>query len=479
MRAHVRRERPLRFAATAMAGVTTGVLVTSCALVAPLDGLSGSRATGDDGPAHGDFWAKRYGDASDQQGIAVAFDVAGNLVVTGAFQGSIDFGAGAMTSAGGYDIFVAKIDPTGRAIWSTRFGDTADQRPYAVAVDSSGNVLVTGAFSGALDFGAGAMTSAGGTDAFLAKLDATGHAVWSKRFGDAQDQDGDGVAVALSGNVAATGGFAGTADFGTGAITSAGADDVWVAVYDATGKPLWSKIFGDSREQFGKSIAYAPGSDLIAITGAAAGTIDFGDGAQHSAGDLDFFVVELDPTGGIHWSTLVGDPLEQRGQMVTVDSGGNVLAVGHFAGSMKFGALPVLQSAGGFDAFVAKFDSHGGAAWARSWGDAADQFARGVAADGAQNVVVTGWLAGSMDIGTKQLTSAGLNDVFLVKLDPSGSTLWGSSYGDAADQRSNGIAVDLSAAIGLTGQEQGSIDFGFGPLTSSGANDVMLARLRP
>jgi len=100
----------------------------------------------------------------------VSVDGIGNIVVTGYFNGTVDFGGGALTSAGGTDIFLANFDASGTHLWSRRFGDASTQRGYSVAVDGMGKIIVTGFFRGTVDFGGGVLTSAGNSDIFLAKF---------------------------------------------------------------------------------------------------------------------------------------------------------------------------------------------------------------------------------------------------------------------------------------------------------------------
>jgi hypothetical protein len=95
-------------------------------------------------------------------------------------------------------------------------------------VDGSGNVVVSGYFAGAVDFGGGALTALG-TDVFAAKYSSAGAHTWSRRFGGAGTQLGYGVAAAPNGNVTLTGPFSGTIDCGTGTLTSAGMDDAFLA----------------------------------------------------------------------------------------------------------------------------------------------------------------------------------------------------------------------------------------------------------
>ena len=131
------------------------------------------------------------------------------------------------------DAFIAKLDASGTPLWSARYGDSADQRALSVAADAGGNVLVAGAFAGSLTFSPGASPriSAGGRDGFVAKLDPSGAGVWARSFGDGADQVSAGVCADGLGAVWATGALTGSADFGGGARSSAGASDVFVAKF--------------------------------------------------------------------------------------------------------------------------------------------------------------------------------------------------------------------------------------------------------
>jgi hypothetical protein len=114
--------------------------------------------------------AKRAGDAQSQFGLLTRIDPAGNIVVTGAFAGTMDLGGGPANSAGGYDAFVAKLDPGSNYVWMKHWGDNQDQGGVRVGVDAQANVLVAGDFKGDIDFGKGPVTSKGQDDSFLVKL---------------------------------------------------------------------------------------------------------------------------------------------------------------------------------------------------------------------------------------------------------------------------------------------------------------------
>jgi len=129
------------------------------------------------------IWSKRFGGTLGDFGNSVATDTSGNVLVTGAFYGTVDFGGGNLTSVF-RNIFLAKYAPNGNHLWSKRFGDGGGEDGTGVTTDTSGNVLVTGNFDSTVDFGGGNLTSAGGSnDIFLAKFDANGNHLWSKCFG--------------------------------------------------------------------------------------------------------------------------------------------------------------------------------------------------------------------------------------------------------------------------------------------------------
>ena len=216
--------------------------------------------------------------------------------MTGSFTGGINFGGVDLTSAGGHDAFVASFSPDGGHRWSQRFGSTSFDRGYGVAVDRGGDVAVTGLFTYTVDFGGGPVTSAGSNDGFVAKLSGTdGAHLWSKRFGSTNVDYGYAVAVDAGGNVAVTGFFQGTVDFGGGPLVSAGLEDIFVEkLAGPDGAHLWSKRFGGTSTDYGYGVAI-DGAGNVLSTGYFQNSADFGGGPLTSAGRQDAFVLSLGP----------------------------------------------------------------------------------------------------------------------------------------------------------------------------------------
>ena len=297
--------------------------------------------------------SSRFGDAQNQRGWDVAYDSLENIYLVGDHEGTVNFGGSLLTSAGLNDVFIAKLDPLGNHLWSKRFGDAKNQSGRAIAMDSAGNVLVTGSFDGIIDFGGGLFINVGAVNMFIVKLDSAGNHLWSKRFGEDQplysryDIVADGP-----GNILVSGSFKGTIDFGGGPLTSAGLADLYVAKLDALGNHLWSKRFGDVGDQVNCQVAVDEVGNVLMV-GDFDGTIDFGGGPLISAGNLDLFVAKFDQLGNHLWSRRFGDVQFQSAFDVAPYDSENVLIAGTFAGGIDFGGGPLVNT-GGKDLFLTK-----------------------------------------------------------------------------------------------------------------------------
>jgi hypothetical protein len=169
---------------------------------------------------------------------------------------------------------------------------------FGIAVDGSSDVLVTGGFSDTVDFGGGPLASAGGQDVFMAKYSGSdGSPLWSRRFGGGGFFDaGFGIAADGSGNVVVTGEFGGVVGFGGDPLESAGDHDVFVAKYSGSdGSHVWSIRFGGTFTDFGRATALEENGRVL-VTGSFSGTVDFGDEVPFEGeGAGDIFVLSLRP----------------------------------------------------------------------------------------------------------------------------------------------------------------------------------------
>jgi len=421
-------------------------------------------------------FSAHFGSALDETGESIAINSAGTVLLGGSIQSIVDFGTGPVMPSGGDDAVVVKFDSNGTALWTKVYGDASSQTITDVAFDSLGNVLITGQFEGSIDFGGGPLTSAGGNDIFVAKLDANGNHLWSKRFGDASTQTGGKIAIDRSNNVLIAGNFEGAVDFGGGPLTSAGGIDICLAKLDLNGDHVFSKRFGSAGDQLCGDLA-VDGADNIYLTGGFSGSVNFGGGILTSAGLNDVYLAKLDVAGTHVFSTRYGNASDQTSSGIAVNSTG-VAITGTFDGSIDFGG-GLLTSAGSTDVFVAQFSTAGAHIWSGGFGNSGTQQSGGICNDTLGGVWVTGRFGGTIDFGGGVLTSAGAEDVYIARLTSSGAHRSSQGFGDASTQNGLAVAATVTGDPWITGEFAGTIDFGGGPLTSSGGFDIYLAELNP
>ena len=361
----------------------------------------------------------------------------GNVYVTGAFQGTIDLGSGPLTSAGGYDVFVASFTADGRPRWSRSFGGPDFEVGDGVAVDGDGNVALIGTFDARIDFGGGALVAEGEDDFFVASLTTDGEHRWSRRYGGAAPTTpfGNDAATAIAGSldglVAVGGKFRGTADFGGGPITSGSSDgfDGFVLVLGPDGSYRWARRFGTTRYNRVQALAFDAAGNLYA-SGYYEGTPDFGGGPAPSYfGIQDAVVIAFDATGAYRWSTVFGG--SGFDWPLALDTNGSVVfAGGYFEGSAMLGDAR-LTSAGGRDGFMSGLDgSDGSVRWAWSFGGSACDSLNHAHVGASGRIFVTGELGGPMlDVGGHTVTSAGSSDVLIAEIGNDGTVLSAQSLG--------------------------------------------------
>lgn len=181
---------------------------------------------------------------------ALALDPTQNVLLAGQLAGEVDFGGGALAPRGAPDAFVVKLDPCGAHLWSKRFGDTADQTAIDIGADRAGNTIVMGSFDGTIDLGTGPITYRGfPRDVFVAKLDRRGVALWVNHvFAEEGGMSPTAMAVDQAGNTLILGSLEGTVSFGDSAVMS-GTVTSFAAKLDPAGRTVWATRLGTSADQ--------------------------------------------------------------------------------------------------------------------------------------------------------------------------------------------------------------------------------------
>ncbi len=412
------------------------------------------------------------GGSGSDAGYEIAVDSSGSAYVTGETS-SADFPVSGAYQGdlGDVDAFVTKFDPSGRTLaYSTYLGGGGTDIGYGIAVDSSGSAYVTG-WTDSTDFPTQnpyhGSYGAGQYDAFVTKLDASGNALaYSTYLGGNSNDYGVAIAVDPSGYAYVTGETLST-NFPTAnayqVSHNGGGNDAFVTKLDQSGSALaYSTYLGGTDSELGYGIA-VDSSGSAYVTGGTSSSTNFPsvNACQTWGGGYsDAFVTKFSPAGNtLAYSTFLGGSGKDLGYGIAVDSSGSAYVTGETL-STNFPTVNAFQGSKGEtdpDAFVTKLSLSGNTltvAYSTYLGGIDWDIGRGIAVDSTGNAYVTGDTS-SIDFPTRipcQRSYGGLDDAFVAKLDPSGSTLAYSTYlGGSAPDYSRGIAVDADGSAYVTG----------------------------
>jgi hypothetical protein len=374
------------------------------------------------------------------------------------------------------------IDPVLR--YSTFLGSSADDLPEDIDVDAAGNAYVTG-FTESLDFPTKdpiQVGRSGVSDAFVIKLNPEGSdLVFSTFLGGSNSETGTGIVVDEGGNVCVIGRTEST-DFPTVnplQPASAGGADVFVAKLKGDGSALiFSTYLGGSDDEFGRALK-VDGSGDIYITGYTASTnfptvnafqparaagipnpcIPFGFFTcipPVYSGFEDVFVAKLKGDGSaLVFSTYLGGRKQDDGQSLAIDNNGDIYVTGLTA-SIEFPTAYPLQPAyaGGTDAFVAKFDTNGALVYSTYFGGSSGDGGETIGVDGGGNVylLVDTYSSDLTTVNPLQPTAPGGPDIFVAKLNRTGSAILYSTYlGGSNLEGAGDMKVDSQGNAYITG----------------------------
>jgi len=420
-------------------------------------------------------WVTQANGGNTEIGNGIIIDDLGNTYVTGHFQETATFGTYSLTSNGLNDIFVAKIDESGNWQWATHAGGSNSEYGYSITIDDVGNTYVTGFFSGTATFGTYSLTSSGSVDIFVAKVNENGTWEWATKAGGSSWDCGYGISINDDGDNCVTGYFSGSATFGTYSLTNSGDRDIFVAKIDTNGIWQWATKAGGSDSDYGFAIT----NDNIGnsyVTGNFANTAAFSSYFITSSGSGDVFVAMIDANGTWQWVTQAGGIDFDRGNAITLDDSGNTYISGFFADTATFDYHSITSN-GDRDIFVAKMNASGTWLWASQAGGSEEDYGKEITIDNAGSINVIGYFSEVATFGSNSLISSGGYDIFVSKMDSSGDWQWSTQAGGSEDDSGNGITIDDAGNSYVTGFFQGTASFGFNSLTSTGDADIFVAKI--
>lgn len=354
--------------------------------------------------------------------------------------------AGALaTSAGQTDAFVAKYNDAGNQIWLRQSGTDLNDGLFNIAIDSNNNLYGAGAAS--------LSTATGASDAYLVKYSSDGGLLFDKQLDIGGSETALGIAVNSSDN-----------PFLVGSITSINLTafsieiDGFLAQYDSAGNVVNSRQLDLTKVGTAVGIAIDAQNNLY-ISGFTNATTTF-DASNPILGE-DAFVAKYDSTGQVVWFKTIETAQKDLASRVAVDLSGNIYVAGETAGS-----LPGNSNQGGTDAFIAKYEGNGNLQWLKQFGTSGKDTAEDIAIDAAGQIYAAGETAGSL-FGDSY---SGGSDAWLTLFNSQGNKIISTQFGTSLDDKITSLKTG-AGNIYLAGETRGDLDG-----SNQGGLDAWLAK---
>ncbi|RFS17094.1 hypothetical protein [Emticicia sp. C21] len=417
------------------------------------------------------------GGTDSDKGTKIAVNSVGEIIVTGIFQGTMGKGANTITSNGFTDIFIAKYSKIGDLIWLKKAGGSSFELSTGITTDNANNIYITGLMAETAYFGNSSVTSNGAADFFLAKYDTNGDLIWVKNGGGATDDGGIGnFKVDANGNIFVSGYITGTASFDAFSLTSQGGYDTFLAKYKSDGSVEWIKQGGGTNWDISNGTSIDSNGNIY-ITGTFKGTASFDTFSLTSSGFDDIFIVKYSPAGAVLWAKKAGGIEFDTPHEITVDNSNNILITGAFQNTADFSGTN-LTATNISDVFIAKYDANGNLLWAKKAGGADNDVSYGMAVNNIGEIFIVGNFNGTATFSPVTV-SVSTTTTFIAKCDANGNFKWVQKIGgaDINSSYSYGITTDNSRNVYATGKFKGTVNFFSSKITSAGQEDVFIARI--
>lgn len=398
-------------------------------------------------------WVNQMSNTNSNRATSVVTDAADNLYVLGYFKNSLTYDSlgtlVSMTSNGGSDIFIQKLNAKGEHIWMKQIGGSGTDEGVYITSDKRGNIYATSLFQGTVDFNPGPSNhniTARNVGSTIVKLDTSGNFIWAKGLVGTSVTYTTSLKIDDLGNLYCTGSFRDTTDFDPGPsafqlISDRFSSDIFILKLDASGNFAWAKQMGaTSYNNIGFSITTDSRGEVYTTGSFGHGTVDFDPGANTfnltttSFGEA-IYIQKLDTNGHFVWAKQIDG---FQGRSLRTDQNNNLYVAGQFRGTVDFdpgSATTYHLTAGnsGDDVFVLKLDANGDFVWAKNFGGNKNENTAGLTLDSKNNLYTYGRFRDTADFDPgpqiSNRISYGGEDMFIQKLDSNGQFISVNHFG--------------------------------------------------
>lgn len=384
------------------------------------------------------------------------------IAIGGSFEGSVQVGPERLKATGGLDGFLAHLDGHGRVTWAHSFGSAqGSEWISAVTADSRGHAIAALATAASLRVGDSTVDIDGDPGALLIRFDTDGRATWTRPVHASQRLQIVALATGPDDSIVCAGMFHGTMRIAQRVLTSAGGSDFFVFKLDPNGALAWAMRGGGRYADAALSVSFV--GQRIALGGSFSNRADIGKHTltAYGAGKKrrpaqDAFTLALDARGTLLWGRSFGRQAPETAFSVALSPTGMTYVVGAFSGDTQIGEN-ALSSRGKSDGFIAVYDREGLVPWAISIGGEGRDHALAAAAID-DSVLVTGTFEGAITAGTHRIRSAGSHDIFIARVTSRGRVTWADRFGGGDADAVTGLIASPEGGFTLVGSISGDAD---------------------
>jgi len=249
------------------------------------------------------LWAQRFGGTMEDISTSISLVNNASIYLAGSFNSpSISFGSITLTNTtiGTGDISITRFDTSGNIIWAKGIGGTNYDIAY-VSMNSNADIFLAGHYGDTMQIANDTLIASGGKDVFIAKFDASGTAVWGRSFGGNQHDICASITTDLNNNFYITGYFvSSTIAFSSFILTSPGNFTIFVTKFDASGNVVWATSPGGGNAiDIGDCIATDSFGHVLLTGIYGSSTVSFGSTTLPNPNGTDMFIAKMDAVTGI------------------------------------------------------------------------------------------------------------------------------------------------------------------------------------
>ena len=318
-------------------------------------------------------WFKTYGGLYLDEAISLQLAVDGGFLAAGYSYNS---------STGGSDIYLIKTDSNGELIWQKAYGGSGDDWANCIQPTNDGGYIIAGGSD---------ESQAENNDVYLIKIDAQGQLLWQRTYGGSGSEEANHIIQTGDGDYFMIGW---TNSFG------AGYDDIYMLKVNSIGDSLWAKTFGGIFYDKGFSAVETPDGGFLTVSGLG----------YFGYYPIDTYLIRLDANGDTLWTNSVGGSYSDACRSIIRSFNDGYFLAGW---TMSFGA-------GQHDVFVIKIDTLGQMLWHKAYGGAYSDVGRSINPTSDGGSIVTGYTTSF---------GAGDYDLYFIRNDYKGDTLWTRTFG--------------------------------------------------